>query len=227
MISIVIPTLIRSEQDVVYFQQLLDSIQKQIHVKYEVIVSDNTSESYDPRELSLICKLDYHSLNIKYVHNPIVGASENFNFGISHASYDKIKIMCQDDLLSGPLALNEFSQALNNHQWAVCNSVWINEKDKVINYHNAHWNNDMLKGTNSIGMPSVMAFKKNEFRFDPNLKTLIDCEFYWWMMEKKGPPKWLTPRLVAQRFHPGSTSNNQTHHGAEEYEYLKTKWNIA
>lgn len=218
MISVVIPTYEQHGKGVHYLTLLLRSLFNQ-RGGFEVIVSDNSKDDV----IKQLCEKFATNLNLKYVHNPIVGISANFNRGINEASYEKIKLMCQDDLLTSPLALTEFEKALDHSHWAVSASTWIDENGHLIKYHGASWNKDMLKGVNSIGMPSVTAFKKNEFEFDTNLTTLSDCEYYWLLMEKYGPPKWINKALVAQRFHSLSVSNTQAHKGREEYEYLKQK----
>jgi hypothetical protein len=129
-----------------------------------------------------------------------------------------------DDICSDPYCLAHFSEALNRKEWAVSNSFKINETGLKIKMIVPHWKDRIVEGWNSIGMPSVVAFRKNEFRFDPNLKTLLDCEFYWWMHQKFGDPEWIRKPIVSQRFHPNSTSSKQGNFRLQEYEYLKTKY---
>jgi hypothetical protein len=131
--------------------------------------------------------------------------------------------MMMDDMLTAPTSLMVFTNALKNKHWAVSNSRFINEEGRVTAIGNAHWNNSLLSGTNSIGMPSVVAFRKNEFKFDTNLKTLCDCEYYWLLFNKYGNPEWISAYLVQQRLHKDSISRNQPHMGKQEYEYLKQK----
>lgn len=221
MISIVIPTYEQGGKGYEYLTILFESIKSQLQTKYEVVVSDNSKDS----SIMQVCERYKAKFPLVYVHNPISGVSNNFNSAIKHATSDKIKLMCMDDKFNSPFALSLFARALDRFGWAVCNSTWINDNDKVTRQHFAHWNNNLIKGINSIGMPSVIAYKRCELLFDENLTTLSDCFFYWQLMQKYGHPQWIAPALVAQRFHDLSLSNNIPHNGEQEYQYIKTKYN--
>lgn len=220
MISVVIPTYEQNGQGKKYLAILLKSLLNQIGI-FDVIISDN-SKNDEIKNLVDLFKTN-SNLKITYIHNPIIGASENINNAIEHATYDFIKPMMMDDLLSSPQALMLFCNALKKNHWAVSNSHHIDEYGRVTANINAYWNNSLLKGINSIGMPSVIAFRKNEFKFDTNLKTLCDCEYYWLLHNKYGSPAWINFYLVQQRLHKDSLSRNQPHMGKKEYQYLKQK----
>lgn len=223
MISVVIPTYEQHGMGASYLEVLLFSLMKQSE-PCEIVISDN---SKDDKILGLVDDWNRNKTNkIKYVHNPIIGISANFNNAIAHASFDKIKPMCQDDKFGSPLALQFFSKAIDTHKWAVSNSSFIDEQGRVKSYNTAQWNPNLLKGVNSIGMPSVVAFNRNEFTLDPNLTTLADCEYYWLLMQKYGPPCYLKGFMISQRLHKLSASNQMPNRKIEDYQYLTTKHNL-
>lgn len=70
------------------------------------------------------------------------------------------------------------------------------------------WNNEFLKGVNSISSPSVMAFKRDKVteRFDENVSMMMDCEMYYRMEKAHGQPIFLHDDLVTNRVHEGQIS---------------------
>ena len=82
-----------------------------------------------------------------------------------------------------------------------------------------------MQGYNFIGMPSVIGFHKCDIRFDPNLRVMLDCEFYYLLYKKYGLPGHIKNKLIAMRYHDNSTSRKQGNQNylAQEVEYLKLK----
>lgn len=218
MISVCIPTFSQYGHGVKHLTILFDSLIKQKGV-FNVIVSDNCETG----EIKTLCDLYKNRLPIYYYYNPIIGISSNTNNAIEHATFDKIKLMYMDDKFENNYALAHFSEALNRTGWAVSDSYKISANDVREKIKVPYWRDEILKGFNSIGMPSVIAFRKNELMFDPKLVTLLDCEFYWLLKEKYGDPEFIRKPLVGQRYHSNSTSSKQVNRRLEEFEYLKQK----
>ena len=65
------------------------------------------------------------------------------------------------------------------------------------------WNNELLKGVNSISSPSVLAFKREKVteRFDENLSMMMDCEMYYRLDKVHGQPVYLHDDLISNRVH--------------------------
>ena len=64
------------------------------------------------------------------------------------------------------------------------------------------WNKKLLIGKNTIGAPSVIAYR-SEFKegFDINLRYLIDCDFYFRLMSKYGEPYFSSKYYIGIRHH--------------------------
>jgi len=214
-VSICIPVFEQYGKGDKMITKLLDSL-KGLKGNHEIIVSDNS----DNDTIKTICK----NYPVKYYHNPVKGISANTNYAISKASHDLIKIMYQDDLCLSDEMANEFSKALDGGGWAVCHSLRLDERGIKGKEVKPVYTDDIIKGRNTIGMPSVIGFNRVSFEFDTNLKTLLDCEFYWLLFNKYGPPKIITNPLVGQRYWNGSTSRKQGNFTETEYKYLQDKW---
>lgn len=217
MISIVIPAYMQPGKGESMLIVLLNSIQKQdTPFKYEVCISDND----DTGKIAKVCDQFSKALPIVYKHNPVKGASENFNNAIEMAKYDKIKPMCMDDAFYSLHGLLLFSEALDKNGWVISNSVHINEYGNVYGRRFTKYDHNHME-SNQTGMPSVVGFRKCSARFDPMVKTFCDTYFYYQLYELYGHPAVLTSFTIACRFWGGSLSHNQPSHKKEDLEYLR------
>lgn len=219
MISVCCPVYEQSGMGVRYMTELLNSIQMQRGCEFETIISDNSRDD----KIEILCS-SYKSIGLKYYRNLVsFGTSNNTNNAITQATSDKIKIMYSDDVFLLPSALAEFEAALNRKHWAVCVSRAMDKQGRLQGLRTPRWNDKLLKGYNTIGMPSVMATRRNAFTFDHNLTTLLDCEYYWRLHELYGEPEYIASVLVAQRFWDVSMSHIVGDNKVKDYEYLTAK----
>lgn len=215
MISIVIPTYEQQGYGAKYLTELLQSIQQQqAKCYYEVVISDNSTDG----SIKQVCD-SFNTLPIKYHFNPVRGASENINNAINMAFFDKVKIMCQDDKFISTTAIDTFNAALDKSGWVICNSRHINERGVTTGQRVAQYRHGEFD-QNTVGMPSVVAFKKCEVRFRPELKTVCDMFFYYELCLKYGQPAVIRTQPVAQRFHNASLSRNQPSYHQKDVNYL-------
>ena len=65
------------------------------------------------------------------------------------------------------------------------------------------WNDDILRGVNSISSPSVLAFKNDKVseRFDENVRMMMDVEMYYHLDKNHGQPFYLMDDIVTNRVH--------------------------
>lgn len=209
-ISIIIPTYEQSGYGAKHLHELLTSIVQQDFTDYDIVVSDNATDG----SIKSVCD----QFPVKYNHNPIRGASENMSNAINLASHDKIKIMCQDDIML-PGCLKLFNAALNSHGWVITNSNHINIEGRQTGMRVAQYQHGKFD-TNTVGMPSCIGFRKCNLRFLPELKTVCDMYFYHQLYELYGPPGKIVQQTVAQRFHNFSLSRVQENKHAQDVRYL-------
>lgn len=216
-ISVCIPTFEQYGFGIPHLTALLDSLLNQ-KAKFEVVISDNSKD-----ENIYNLATNYSALDIRYFKNETIGISHNTNNAIDKARYEKIKPMYMDDVLVKDDALQKFSEALDESPWAVCDTHRMTGNGQLTTVKKAYWRDEIIKGTNTIGMPSCVGFRRTPHRFDPNLKTLLDCEFYWLLKEEYGEPKYIGKPLIGGRYHSNSTSHKQGDFTKKEYEYLREK----
>lgn len=221
MISVCIPTFEQYGAGVKNLTLLLNTLLPQ-KGSFEVIISDNSKDN----NIKDLVKKYADRLDIRYFKNSILGVSHNSNNAISKARYDKIKPMYMDDTFTVNTALESFSKALDKYDWVISNSIVINEKGQRIQIKNAQWSDHIIKGFNTIGMPSVMAYKGKDILFDPTLHTMLDCEFYYRLHQKYGKPGEIKDRIVAQRYHDNSSSRKMPNTKLKEIEMLNLKYQL-
>lgn len=223
MISICIPTYEQDGTGYEKLSQLLMSIFMQnCRNNIEVVISDNSKDD----KVHKTCIEFAGKLDIKYIHNnKTFGVSANTNNAISHASYDLIKPMYQDDMFISDKAVSFFITTLMYYGWSVSKSVLVNEKSKTKLLTNPHYQED-IHFCNTIGMPSVIAFRKCEARFKEDLLFILDGDFYKQLYEKYGLPIIGSTSFVLQRIWSGSqTSTLDDKKRFTELEYYRSKYN--
>lgn len=150
--------------------------------------------------------------------------AENTNSGIKKAKGDIIKILFVDDYLATPFYLERLAYFFKGG-WMVSECWHDNGQAMNLNPHYPVWSDDIKKGINTIGSPSVLAFEnKNPLLFDENLSFTLDCDLYQRLYERYGEPSILNS-MVAIGIHSGQTTNILTDkQKQEEFLYIQNKY---
>lgn len=184
--------------------------------EFEIIVADNS----DSDIIRKVCD----RYPVAYYHNPKKGISANTNFAISKAGCKNIKVLYQDDKLLTNTALQDFSFALLFNGWVASAGRAMNEHSRLGRFTFPKWTGKQIFEKNTIGMPSVTAWRANNLKFDNSLKTLLDCDMYYQITELYGQPGIIKKQLVGSRYWDGSTSRKQGNLSEQEMPYIKKKY---
>lgn len=222
MISICIPTYEMDGMGAKFLARNLDAIAGQTFTDYEIIVSDH-SFNYD---IQTLC--DRHA-RVKYVRNPKQrgNSSANLNNAIDHATGDLIKIIFQDDFLAGPDSLARMATAIGDHPWLV-HAYWHTDLSSIprndpTTPHIPDPPQNLLWRP-AIGAPTAVMFRQNPERFDENLIWVMDCEFYFRLHQKFGPPVIIPEPLAVQTLWPGQLTYKIPYEvKLSEAAYIRTK----
>lgn len=205
LISICIPSYEMNGKGPKYLNQLLQTIEKQNYSNFEVIVSDHSQDD----SIEQVTK-KFTTLNLKYLKNNQGrgSSSANVNNAINNSQGDFIKVMFQDDFFVNRSALKIISERLKEHQWGLCGCVHTREDEGEFYYNKVPvWQDDIKKGVNTVGGPSVSFFRKTDLRFDERLLWYMDTDFYYSLYLKYGMP-FIEPRfLVCSREAKSSVSS--------------------
>tara|TARA_B100001093_G_C26711972_1_gene963831 strand:+ start:159 stop:860 length:702 start_codon:yes stop_codon:yes gene_type:complete len=228
--SIAIPTWESYGRGGEFLEDLLRTIEIQTLKDFEVCISDH-SENNDVLD---VVKTFEDKFSIIYSRNSEKRGNgpANTNKAIDMCSGDIIKVMFQDDFFYDDESLEKINNEFNttDKTWLVngCNHT---QNDGHSFYWEMYpkWNDRLLEGVNTISSPSVVSFKREVVnRFDENLVYFMDCEFYYNMNNKYGPPIFLNDVLISNRVgdHQISTHviKNKQEYISRETEYCIGKY---
>lgn len=203
-ISIAIPTWECYSRGQEFIGDLLRTIEIQTFRDFEVVISDH---SVDNKLVEIVDKFK-NKFEINYFknNNDRGNSSSNTNTAINKCSGEIIKVMFQDDFFYDDEALEK----IHNHftedvKWLLCGSNHTND-DGYNFYWDLYpkWNDDIIKGINTIGSPSVLSARREVFgknKFDTNLVMMMDCDFYYNLKKTYGDPVYYNDVLVTNRVH--------------------------
>lgn len=147
--------------------------------------------------------------------------AENTNSAIKKSKGEIIKVLYMDDYLAHKDALKNLAEA-EPFDWLAtgCDHDFNGQK------HNPHLPSfeGILKGINTIGSPSVVAFRNDKpLLFDEKLSWLLDVDLYQRLYLKYGPPKLLDTIDTTIGIHEGQMTNILTdEEKQQEVDYLKS-----
>jgi glycosyltransferase involved in cell wall biosynthesis len=184
-ISICIPAYKRPEN----IARLLDSIAMQTFKDFEVVITDDSPDDSVKNIIS-----NYSQLPLRYYKNsPALGTPANWNYGISLANGEWIKMMHDDDWFSNDDSLQKFdSKTKENIPFIFSRYENIFEtghqespafpeswKQRIIQ------NPMTLISTNVIGPPSVTLIHHSiKETYDPDMKWRVDIDYYIRLLNK-------------------------------------------
>lgn len=182
LISICIPAY----KNEALFKRLLDSIQIQLFTNFEVVVTDDSPDE----NLKELCLIFEEKFQIKYFKNKnALGSPANWNYAISKAEGEWIKIMHADDWFASEKSLSAFVAAIKGNS-----SFIFSAYSNVDSSHNSSNPNRLsqlelmiLKNSpynlfkkNFIGHPSTTLIKRirDGIFYDENIKWVVDFDYY-------------------------------------------------
>jgi|TARA_B100000287_G_scaffold64616_1_gene56112 glycosyltransferase involved in cell wall biosynthesis len=232
-VSIACPTFEYYGRGVEVLDDMFRTIAAQTFKDIEVVVSDHSKidviEDY--------CKENEHNLNIKYIRNENGrgNPSINTNNAIDNCSGDIIKIFQQDDFFYDTEAVEKMYNAMTNSdaKWFACGAVHTRDDGHTFfNPMYPRWDDKIMlyPGYNFIGGVSVTAIKKEvTVRYDPELRMLLDVDFYYQNMLNYGMPIFYRDTLVANRVRDTDTLMAEVTEEEieEEFQYCFKKHGIS
>jgi glycosyltransferase involved in cell wall biosynthesis len=201
MISICIPTY----NQTIYLEKLMRSIVEQDYQDFEVVVADD-STTEDVFNLIENFKEKLPG-KIRYCRNsPPLGSPENWNYAISMAKYNIIKIMHHDDYFTYSDSLKKFVEHFvgkSKELRIVFSGGYTKLKNRNENYTVSQLSGIkllnkpllLLKG-NHFGSPSSTCFIKTDIKFDKRLKWLVDIYFYLLYLKKAKHKIYISEPLI-------------------------------
>jgi len=200
-ISICIPAYKR----VNYLKRLLDSIAIQSYKNFEIIISDDSPDD-SVKDLTE----EYKNLLplIYFKNEKSLGTPANWNFGISKAKGEWIKLMHDDDWFSSPKSLEIFASKTSDGSKFIFSAYTnifenSNSKEKKM-FMPFSWQKKMvdepavLFAQNVIGPPSVTLIHRSiKEVYDERLKWRVDLEFYMRIIKSEKKFTYIDETLIS------------------------------
>lgn len=182
-VSICIPAY----KQVELLRKVLDSIRIQTFNDYELIITDDSPDD----SVEILLKGFNFSNILFYHHNSsALGSPSNWNYAISLAKGEYIKILHTDDFFTSTTSLEKYVGLLDENPEADLGfsasevfNISTNTKG-TYSCSNAHLKRlqahpDFLFFKNVIGGPSATIYRrKMNIAYDVNLKWVVDIDFY-------------------------------------------------
>lgn len=183
LISICIPAYKNPE----FLMRLLNSIHMQRYKDYEVVITDDTPDD----SLKPVVDQFKEVLPLNYIKNKVpLGTPENWNFAISEAKGEWIKLMHNDDWFVSEESLYSFAQvAIDNPNAELIFSGYFEVQDNNViqkRYVISNADEGLLRRSpmnlfkeNFIGSPSTTLIKNDRKEwYDQKIKWVVDFEYY-------------------------------------------------
>lgn len=175
------------------------------------------------RCINSIKRQTYKNYEIVITEEP-GGMAANTNAAIRKSKGDLIKILYMDDYLAHEKALQEIVDNFKGNWLAT--GCTHDDRNKIYHEHCPTWNDNILKGVNTIGSPSVVTIKNGlDIYFDEEMMWLLDCDFYRRLYDKYGPPDILNKVNVVIGIGEHQATNWMgQERKLQEEKYMKKKW---
>jgi glycosyltransferase involved in cell wall biosynthesis len=169
-----------------YLIRAIDSIIIQTFQDYEIIVTDDSPGDV----LSQLVKERYsHLNNLIYIKNPIqLGSTANWNYAISMANSNLVKLLHHDDWFTDENSLYEFTKPFLSDpelDFVFCQSHHFDgkkhletNKPDTSTIHRFKTDPSSIIYKNFIITPSATLYKKTALEYDTKLTWLVDADFY-------------------------------------------------
>ena len=187
-ISIVIPVYEMRGKGREFLKKCLDTVRLQMYLDYEVIVTDNSEDGGELRELVY----SYDDYKFFYFKSTAVNATQNLNDGIELATGRLIKIMFQDDYFLTNNCLETLVRTFKETggEWFAFARKQAYSAGGLSQKISPYWNKDIIgKAKNTISAPSVIAFVNRFYKnieFDPWMRWVFDIDWYYQMYLQYG-----------------------------------------
>lgn len=232
-VSVAVPVFEYYGRGVEVLDDMLRTISYQTLKDVEVVISDHSRNDM----IENYCKENEYNLNIKYFRNENDRGNPaiNTNNAIDNCTGEIIKVFQQDDFFYDTEALEIMYREMtqSSQKWFSCGAIHTRD-DGYSFFHPMfpRWDDKLILEDqhNFIGGVSVLSIKNEvKTRFDPNVRMLLDVDFYYNVTLNYGMPILYQDILVANRVRDNDTLMMEVSEQEvkEEFEYCHKKYGIV
>lgn len=226
MISICIPAY----NQTIYLEKLMQSIMEQDYQDFEVVVSDD-STTEDVFKLIETFKEKLPGKIRYYRNSPPLGSPANWNFALSLARYEIVKIMHHDDYFTYPRSLRKFAEAITAFSGypAMVFSGGFTDNRGVFRNHTVSQERAVemfqnpvnVLNENIFGSPSSLCLSGIKAEYKENLTWLVDTEFYYRLIKKHPNIRYIDEPLITGVLSDHNLTNQLFENAEIEFQELR------
>lgn len=232
-VSVAVPVFEYYGRGVEVLDDMLRTISYQTLKDVEVVISDHSRNN----DIENYCQENEYDLNIKYFRNENGRGNPaiNTNNAIDNCIGEIIKVFQQDDFFYDTEALEIMYREMtqSSQKWFACGAIHTRDDGNSF-FHPMlpRWDDKIMLENehNFIGGVSVLSIKQEvKTRFDPNVRMLLDVDFYYNAMLNYGIPILYQDVLIANRVRDTDTLMSEVtpEEINEEFNYCHQKYNIV
>ena len=201
MISIAMPTYESFGRGCEFLEYQFQKFINQTFKNFEIVISDHSKND----AIRNLCGEYADKLRIIYIHNPLKrgSLSHNTNNAIRNCKGDIIKILFLADFLFEDDSLQKIKDSFcQGVSWIVSSCEHVS--DASVDTYNKivpRYSDEIVSGVNTIGNPSVVAFRNmsDNVLFDEKMTWTVDLDYYKRMYDRYGNPKVIDDTVVVIR----------------------------
>ncbi len=232
-VSVAIPVFEYYGRGVEVLDDMLRTISYQTLKDVEVVISDHSGND----NIENYCEENEYNLNVKYFRNENGRGNPaiNTNNAIDNCTGEIIKVFQQDDFFYDTEALEIMYREMtqSSQKWFACGAIHTRDDGNSF-FHPMlpRWDDKLILEDqhNFIGGVSVLSIKNEvKTRFDPNVRMLLDVDFYHNATINYGMPILYQDILVVNRVRDTDTlmAEVSEQEVKEEFEYCHKKYGIV
>jgi glycosyltransferase involved in cell wall biosynthesis len=220
-----------------FVAQALESVAQQTHPDVEVVVSDNASTDATPAILAAWSD----RLNLRIIRRPrTLPMRDHFNALLDEVDSEAYMLLCHDDYLASPDALEQAQAALDAHpevSAVYCDLVYVDERRRPLSTRrfgrDGSFRADdigrrtLRTGRNCFGIPlAVRREALGSHRYDERFLYSMDVDLSW-TISRESPAFHIPQTLIANRYSGQNTTWSLLATARREYIDLTAKYGQA
>lgn len=235
--SIAIPCHDRGENGPIWLEELFQTLKSQTYQDFDIVISDQSKNDLILDK----CKEWSDIFDFTYIRYEGKVPCDNINTALENCDGRIVKMIFSDDIFTRDDALQKIYDAFaqENCKWLFTGYCETDDGKTFYNQKHPVWTKETVEGRNLLSSPSAVAFlNDSKVLFDPQVKLLLDVDFYHRMRVENGMPFFIEEVLFANRNHDNRVSSQATSQydcviqhdtggwlmNKSEYEYIKQKY---
>jgi glycosyltransferase involved in cell wall biosynthesis len=182
-----------------FVKELAESVVSQTYRPIQWIVSDHSKDSAIEDFLKICDMKGIDFIYVRYSEN-YGNIGHNWNNALKYATGETIQYSCMDDRLAGPDVILDACNFMNatGAEWIACSHLREPSNTCFV----PKWNPNIINANTISGPPAVILRSSlKDITMDPQFAYYVDCEWYYRIAKRAGPPVIFDSIVYINRIH--------------------------